>query len=58
MTYFEFLLRFLVIPIIIFLVITWWDNKNNRPTPGFLNGRAVWAVILAHVLLAVIYTRN
>ncbi|MEN9564251.1 MAG: hypothetical protein RIR73_2495, partial [Chloroflexota bacterium] len=24
MTYFEFLLRFLVIPIIIFLTVTWW----------------------------------
>jgi lycopene cyclase domain-containing protein len=56
MTYFEFLLRFLVIPIIVFLVITWWDNKNNRPMPGFQNGRAVWAGILVHVLLAVTYT--
>ena len=56
MTYFEFLLRFLVIPIIIFLAITWWDNKNNRPTLGFQNGRAVWVAILVHVLLAVTYT--
>ena len=56
MTYFEFLLRFLVIPIIIFLAITWWDNKNNRPTLGFQNGRAVWAAIFVHVLLAVTYT--
>lgn len=56
MTYFEFLLRFLVIPILIFLAITWWDNKNNRPTPGFQNGRAVWIAILVHVLLAVTYT--
>ena len=34
MTYFGFLLRFLVIPILIFLAITWWDNKNNRPMHG------------------------
>jgi lycopene cyclase domain-containing protein len=56
MTYFEFLLRFLVIPIIFFLIITWWDNKNKRPTPGFQNDRAVWTAILVHVLLAVTYT--
>ena len=56
MTYFGFLLRFLVLPIIIFLAITWWDNKNNKPTPGFQNGRAVWIAILVHVILAVFYT--
>ncbi len=56
MTYFGFLLRFLVIPILIFLAITWWDNKNNRPTPSFQNGRAVWFSILVHVILAVVYT--
>lgn len=56
MTYFGFLLRFLVIPIIIFLTITWWDNKNNKPTPGFQNGRVVWIAILVHVILAVVYT--
>jgi lycopene cyclase domain-containing protein len=54
MTYFGFLIRFLFIPIIIFLVITWWDNK--KPTPGFVNGRAVWIAILVHVILAVVYT--
>lgn len=56
MTYFGFLLRFLVIPIIVFLAITWWDNKNNRPAKGFANGRAVWSAIGVHVLLAVAYT--
>lgn len=56
MTYFGFLLRFLVIPILIFLFITWWDNKNNRPTHGFHNGRAVWIGILVHIILAVTYT--
>lgn len=56
MTYFGFLLRFLVIPIIVFLIITWWDNKNNRQTFGFNNGKAVWIGILIHVILAVTYT--
>ena len=56
MTYFGFLLRFLILPILVFLTITWWDNKNNKPTPGFQNGRAVWIGILVHILLAVVYT--
>lgn len=56
MTYFGFLLRFLVNPIIIFLAITWRDNKNNRPTKGFANGRSVWIAIAIHVFLAVAYT--
>lgn len=56
MTYFGFLLRFLVIPIVVFLIITYWDYKNNKPTPGFLNGRAVWVAILVHIVLAVVYT--
>jgi lycopene cyclase domain-containing protein len=56
MTYFGFLLRFLVIPIIIFLAITWWDNKRGIPTRGFSNGRAVWIAIAVHILLAVAYT--
>ena len=56
MTYFGFLLRFLVIPIIVFLIIAWWDNKNNRVNPYFNNGKAVWIGILVHVILAVVYT--
>ncbi len=56
MTYFGFLLRFLVIPILVFLAITYWDNKNNKPAHGFKNGRAVWAGIAIHVILAVVYT--
>jgi len=56
MTYFGFLIRFLLIPILIFLGITWWDNKKNTPSRGFQNGRAVWVAILAHIALAVVYT--
>lgn len=56
MTYFGFLLRFLVIPILLFLVITYWDQKRNKQIHGFRNGRAVWIGIAIHVLLAVLYT--
>jgi lycopene beta-cyclase len=56
MTYFGFLLRFLLIPILIFLAILYWDNKKNKQINGFKAGRAVWTGIGIHVLLAVIYT--
>jgi hypothetical protein len=54
MTYFGFLLRFLVIPILIFLAITYWGNKNNKSTHSFNNGRAVWIGIAIHIFLAVV----
>ena len=56
MTYFGFLFRFLFLPILVFLAITYWDNKRNRQIPGFRNGSAVWSAIAVHVLLAVAYT--
>ncbi len=56
MTYFGFLLRFLLLPILLFLAIAWWDHRKNRQTHGFRNGRAVWTAIGIHVLLALLYT--
>jgi lycopene cyclase domain-containing protein len=56
MTYFGFLLRFLVVPIIIFLVIYLVDEKNKKYISGFKNGRLVWIAIGIHILLALIYT--
>lgn len=56
MTYFGFLLRFLVIPILVFLAITWSDNKKDKPIRGFQNRRAVWIGIAIHIFLAVAYT--
>jgi lycopene cyclase domain-containing protein len=53
MTYFGFLFRFVIIPILILLAITLWDNKQIQ---NFRNGRAVWTAIGIHVLLAVVYT--
>lgn len=53
MTYFGFLLRFLVIPILLLLFITW--REKERPTPGFKKS-LVWTGILVHVFLAVVYT--
>jgi lycopene cyclase domain-containing protein len=56
MTYFGFLLRFLFIPIFVFLLITFWDSRKNKQIIGFRNGHAPWMAIGVHVLLAVIYT--
>src|SRR5215217_410995 len=56
MTYFGFLLRFLVPPILVFLAIAYWDNRRHKPVYGFRAGGAVWISIGIHVLLAVIYT--
>ena len=56
MTYFGFLLRFLFLPILVFLAMTYWDNKKNKQIIGFGNGGAVWVGIVIHVLLAVVYT--
>jgi len=56
MTYFGFLLRFLVVPINIFLVIYLLDEKNKKYILGFKNGRPVWIAIGIHILLALIYT--
>ena len=56
MTYFGFLLRFLLIPILILLIITYWDHRKNKQVNGFRNGRSVWIGIGIHILLAVMYT--
>jgi len=53
MTYFSFLLRFLVVPILLLLFITW--REKEHPTPGFRKS-LIWAGIILHVFLAVIYT--
>ena len=57
MTYFGFLLRFLVIPIIIFFLIYLVDEKKNKNILGFKkSGRSFWVAIGIHILLALIYT--
>jgi len=55
MTYFEFLQRFVFIPILIMLAITIWDEHHNRELVGFQK-KTILANILALVVLALIYT--
>ncbi len=56
MTYFDFLLRFVILPILFFLFIALWDETRSKHINGFRNGKAVWMAIGIHVLLAVTYT--
>jgi lycopene cyclase domain-containing protein len=53
MTYFGFLLRFLIIPILLLLFVHW--REKNKPTSGF-DERRIWRSILLHIFIAVVYT--
>ena len=56
MTYFGFLLRFLVLPILVFLIIALRDQRQGKENRGFHLGRFVWAAIGLHILIALVYT--
>jgi lycopene cyclase domain-containing protein len=56
MTYFGFLLRFLVIPILLLLGVALWDQRRGRARTVSLRAWPVWAAIGLHVLVALIYT--
>lgn len=56
MTYFGFLLRFLLIPIIILLALTWFDKQRGKTAwPTLQSFPGGWAIAL-HVVVALIYT--
>ncbi|MCB0044006.1 MAG: lycopene cyclase domain-containing protein [Caldilineaceae bacterium] len=56
MTYFAFLARFLGIPLIILAILTWRDARQGRRLPAPLYTWPPGFVILAHVIVAVLYT--
>lgn len=56
MTYFGFLIRFLGIPIVILGIVTWLDYRRGKPIPTNFRAWPVWAGILLHVAVAVVYT--
>ncbi|MBP6016582.1 MAG: lycopene cyclase domain-containing protein [Candidatus Promineofilum sp.] len=56
MTYFGFLLRFLVIPIIILIGITLWNKRRGRERAASLSATSVGLGIGLHVLIALFYT--
>jgi lycopene cyclase domain-containing protein len=53
MTYFGFLFRFLVLPILLLLFVNW--RERNQSAAGFEDTR-IWRSILLHIIIAVIYT--
>jgi lycopene cyclase domain-containing protein len=56
MTYFEFLIRFLILPLIVLLAITVLEKRQSFHLNGSPASRSVWIAIGLHVLLAVVYT--
>lgn len=56
MTYFQFLLLFLGVPILLIGLLTWRDHRLGRPLPGELQNWQPRTVVLAHVIVAVMYT--
>jgi lycopene cyclase domain-containing protein len=55
MTYFGFLACFVLIPILVLLLLTRWDEARALELPGFLRAN-VGRILLAHVVLALVYT--
>jgi lycopene cyclase domain-containing protein len=56
MTYFGFLAIFLGIPLVVLAALTILDRRQGRCLPEDLRLIPGWAAILAHVLIAVLYT--
>ncbi len=56
MTYFGFLLRFLVVPIGLLLLLALRDAARGRRLPAALRGSPAWLPLGANALIALIYT--
>lgn len=56
MTYFGFLLQFLVGPIILLALLNWFDLHRGRRLPPALRGWPAGPVVLAHIIVALVYT--
>ncbi len=56
MTYFGFLLRFVVTPLLILRGLLWWDRKRGQTMPESLSSWDEDRVLLGHVVTAVTYT--
>ena len=56
MTYFGFLFRFLVVPILILLGVAFYDHRRGKQAPLSLRNWPAWAAIGLHAIIAFIYT--
>jgi lycopene cyclase domain-containing protein len=55
-TYFGFLALFLLIPLAVLSFLTWRDHCRGITLPDELQNYPAWIVLVAHVIVAVIYT--
>jgi lycopene cyclase domain-containing protein len=56
MTYFSFLAYFLVIPIVILVIIAYYDRRRGVDIATSLRSWPSWAAIMLHVVIALLYT--
>ncbi len=56
MTYFGFLARFLVVPLVLVGGLTVRDSCRRNTLPPALRGWPAWVALLAHVVVALVYT--
>lgn len=56
MTYSGFLLRFVVVPALALLIWALVDARRGKALPQALRGWPAWGVLLAHCLIALVYT--
>jgi len=56
MTYFGFLLQFVGIPILILLILTYWDHRQGQTRAERLSHWPAALGILLHVVIALLYT--
>ncbi len=56
MTYLNFLLLFIVPAVLLAALVTVWDARCGRQLPSSLRARGAGPVLLAHVLVALLYT--
>jgi lycopene cyclase domain-containing protein len=56
MTYFGFLAIFVGIPLAILGGLTWYDLRRGRSLAGSLHNVPGWLALVAHVIIAVLYT--
>ncbi|MBL8163567.1 MAG: lycopene cyclase domain-containing protein [Anaerolineae bacterium] len=56
MTYFGFLAVFLVLPILALWALAAYDRKRGVDVPPLMQSWPAWVIVLAHVVIAVVYT--
>ncbi|MCZ7668152.1 MAG: lycopene cyclase domain-containing protein [Chloroflexi bacterium] len=56
MTYFGFLALFVGIPIVILLLLTWWDKRRGVTMPERFNSFSPGWVLFILIIIAVVYT--